>query len=93
MGAWIEIRRCCVILLDIMSHPPVGAWIEMLSEGIKPFSAAVAPPVGAGIEIKINLSNAKELQESHPPWVRGLKYTTSKKNGEINSRTPRGCVD
>ncbi len=52
----------------------MGAWIEILHNIIKQWIEVVAPCVGAWIEINSVRNFNQEYVESHPVWVRGLKY-------------------
>ena len=73
MGAWIEMTTTVLTTARPSVAPHVGAWIEIdiPLEISLPF--VVAPHVGAWIEIKRQIYADKGLQ-SHPTWVRGLKF-------------------
>ena len=51
----------------------MGAWIEILKAVAVASGLYVAPHVGAWIEIVLKVILSM-LAESHPTWVRGLKY-------------------
>ena len=52
MGAWIEIEKRLLILINRFAVAPlVGAWIEILMDPGYVISLGVAPLVGAWIEI------------------------------------------
>ena len=72
MGAWIEILIFCTIHLLVPVAPHVGAWIEILCHYGGQTGKLVAPHVGAWIEI-CEKPGTREVYESHPTWVRGLK--------------------
>ena len=50
MGAWIETRRCGLIVWDLTVAPFMGAWIETSMYGRLAIIIAVAPFMGAWIE-------------------------------------------
>ncbi len=52
----------------------MGAWIEMYNSDKGTRSPTVAPYMGAWIEIRTSKRLAICQRESHPTWVRGLKY-------------------
>ena len=53
---------------------------------------AIAPCVGAWIEVTKQPAK-KPDKKSHPPRVRGLKYSVRGRPWHGFNRTPRGCVD
>ena len=73
VGAWIEIscsKKQCT-LPPVAPH--VGAWIEISGYLVSYRYNRVAPHVGAWIEISYEDLHG-DCPESHPTWVRGLKY-------------------
>ena len=53
----------------------MGAWIEIPAAMLsKSKEIKVAPFMGAWIEISIKKLRRVEQNESHPLWVRGLKF-------------------
>ena len=54
--------------------PLVGAWIEIQSTPLQTTTKSVAPLVGAWIEILPRTRGSEMLKQSHPLWVRGLKF-------------------
>ena len=92
VGAWIEIRVLYGGWQDLIVAPHVGAWIEIDRRNGYKYPQYVAPHVGAWIEIRGTGQN-RSCWESHPTWVRGLKYSRHVRWRKGMSRTPRGCVD
>ena len=76
----------------VVVAPLVGAWIETPNSADYLLNFVVAPLVGAWIETDSS-SHFRNLNLSHPSWVRGLKHLRFKTICYICSRTPRGCVD
>ena len=70
----------------------MGAWIEMGLNKTALWQKYVAPHVGAWIEI-YDLQIIYPKPQSHPTWVRGLKYGVPLRHLRGGGRTPRGCVD
>ena len=72
----------------------MGAWIEIALSNLASALSHVAPYMGAWIEIVTLTYSDYFLPESHPTWVRGLKFQEGKPiyNSDI-SRTLHGCVD
>ena len=54
--------------------PHVGAWIEISDDRVKCALGRVAPHVGAWIEIALSSTKSTSHSQSHPTWVRGLKF-------------------
>ena len=79
----------CVIILQSFAKQ------LSLRLNIQPFAEyAVAPYVGAWIETGEQNQLNKNLNPSHPTWVRGLKQTGDALYvSQADSRTLRGCVD
>ena len=72
--------------------PYVGAWIET-SMQLRLFSVLlVAPYVGAWIETCVPRLK-RQIEVSHPMWVRGLKQNQKQMSRQKKGRTLCGCVD
>ena len=92
VGAWIEIALAILSLALLAVAPFVGAWIEIWKRKQSVLINKVAPFVGAWIEIP-TLVAVNEKLESHPLWVRGLKYSMAMNLKQSTCRTLCGCVD
>ena len=65
----------------------MGAWIEIGTSPSVCKYTPVAPHVGAWIEIE-DVSSGFTVSESHPTWVRGLKFLFSAKESTIFDVAP-----
>ena len=72
MGAWIETRERRDDNKEDEVAPCMGAWIETLLIGKMAKEYDVAPCMGAWIETHPT-QRYKNIRQSHPVWVRGLK--------------------
>src|SRR5699024_5500157 len=73
MGAWIEIVSLEKeqFIASVASY--MGAWIEIRLAFVTSSASNVASYMGAWIEIRVSRYK-KYTCQSHPIWVRGLKY-------------------
>ena len=94
-GAWIETwHHGCIPGFATLSHPSRVRGLKHRAGVAGLTVPVVAPLAGAWIETPYRTEKQLHLYTSHPSRVRGLKlivFGIIKKN--LNSRTPRGCVD
>ena len=88
MGAWIETRWICIIVLNNASRP---AW----ARGLKQYFACpnlraplVAPRMGAWIETRRDC-DAICFSMSRPAWARGLKQRHETQTHYLTGVAPR----
>ena len=92
MGAWIETAIALQKYKEIQSHPSWvrGLKLKDLSEKDKELRSH--PSWVRGLK-QAQSAYFQANMLSHPSWVRGLKLIFDILFCNIDSRTPRGCVD